>query len=168
MPTHVVMALLTTIGTGLFGFGVMVSSHRFATNYLWGSEFVFSVTLLTITLIGCLLLWPISLRLGAAWTNDATASLRRLPLRLLFAYLLSIAITYVIAEVFREIVSSQFGILVMLASWMLLWIGYSVSGITAHQKGIWSSLLPSNIIFVVMVLAFPKLPLVVWFLINTR
>ena len=163
MPTLVVVALLTTIGMGLFGFGVMVPSYRFATNYLWGSEFFFTVTLLLITLIGCLLLWP-----GAAWTDDATTSLRRLPLRLLFSYLLSIGITYVIAEVFREIVTSQFGIFVMLVSWVLLWIGYAISGWVAPQKGIWSAALPSNIIFMVLILAFPKLPLAVWFLINTR
>jgi hypothetical protein len=159
MPTHVVIALLTTIGMGLFGFGVMVPSYRFSINYLGGPEFVFTVILLVVTLIGCLLLWPISLRLGAAWTNDATASLRRLPFRLLFAYVLSVGTTYFIAEVFREIVTSEFGILVMLVSMILPWIGYAASGLITPRKSTWSALLLSNIIFAVLILAFPKLPL---------
>jgi hypothetical protein len=169
MPAIVFIALMMTAGMGLLGLGLNYFGFRLLYDFLKSPEIQFALALTTAVTICCFSLWPITLWLGQKWTSQALKHLLQLPLRFLIAAAVSIVFSYLGAILLGELMNSYLGALLAFTSVAVAFVGYRLSFVLVPgPQGFWTSGLPATIIFVLMVFAFPRMFVAVWYFFNTH
>jgi hypothetical protein len=165
----VITALFTVFGLNLFGFGlnwainqlvpIFAAPLRLSDLWYWGPSN--AIAILVILVLGF-----IEKRMETSWVVQATLQFRRLPIRILITYGISLPVTLFFAWWLLP-GGVEFSVTLTFAIAGLSFIsGYIISNfiVPVHQEK-WSVSIPADLILAALMLAFTRIPTALFYVI---